>query len=209
MKETKRQDIVHFLNSRVSTDDTRPFMEHVICVQDVGFIATDGWKLAIVQCNALVSDEINNSWDTITKMVNNHKYQFVVFDKKSKRFVSDANTQNTDYDFPSYNKIIPDISKYECYDLLNTTVGRTGYANIIPEIERRSYINAQFLDFPEMDAIAMAVDQQNINHPVVFTFSGLYKHQYFSAYKCLYIVVTMERNGEVIKTDMNIYDFAK
>jgi len=213
MKETKRQDIVRFLNSRVSTDDTRPFMNHVIYVQNVGFIATDGRELAIVQCNALASDEIDNNWNIITKTVNNHKYQFVTFDKKQERFVFDEDMNKSDYQFPTYNKVIPDISKYECYDLLNTTVGRTDYANIIPEIERKAYINAQYLDFPELNDIIMAVDPLNVNHPVVFTFSGSYKKhtmgRYSFEYKCLYIVIPMERNGEVSKTDINIYDFAK
>jgi len=209
MKEEKRQDIVHFLNSRVGADETRPFMSHVVYVQDVGFNATDGRELAIVQCNAMVSEELENSWDKITKVVNNHKYQYVIFDKKTGRYVADSVSQNTDYQFPPYNKIIPDISKYECYDLLNTTVGRTDYTKIIPEIERKEYINAQYLDFPELNDIVMALDPQNIDHPVVFTFSGSYKNHYMFEYNCLYIVAQMERNGEVSKTDINIYDFAK
>jgi hypothetical protein len=209
MKETKRQDIVHFLNSIVSIDDTRPFMEHVIYVQDVGFIATDGWELAIVQCNALASEEIDNNWNIITKMVNNHKYQFVTFDKKTGRYVAGSVTQDTDCQFPTYNKVIPDISKYECYDLLNTTVGRTDYTKIIPEIERKAYINAQYLDFPELNDIIMAVDPLNVNNPVVFTFSGTYKNHYMFNYSCLYVIMQMNRNGDVSKTDINIYDFAK
>jgi len=176
----KRIDMLKLFMSLKAKDPTRQYLNPVY-IQDVGLSITDGRALYIIKSEQGISETLKKAVDSSSYKVNGHKYTYVDLSSDKKYFVPiDSLGQ-----YPAYQRVIPQIDDdFKSYSLPFSVEN-----NIIPEVEKYTRIDAEYLKFPVVMSLTMSVSSDKTK-PVIFTFKGYEK--IFGDYEALYIVQPLQ-----------------